>query len=279
MKNQAFALAAALFFSAAAASAQSITPVVSGQPGALGQPTATYTTRHLAGGGSVTYFEAVPSHDAHHEQFAQLRQAFATSKPTLVLCQWPDCGTDSTETATIARLGAGGYTRFLTRQLAVPTQRFGDCVAEYEYLRAHTDAEQLKLYCLLHEVQRFRARTGATKAGARLAMQQLIAQSSYFLPGTEQVIRTLPELEAAYRQHCPAGAKWWELPASFFAPDAPASQTGPALAAINQTLGAYRAQQLQRLATEQARAGQRVLVVAEPGYLPTTSQAGQVASK
>ncbi|MGI4832299.1 MAG: hypothetical protein ACRYFK_02445 [Janthinobacterium lividum] len=278
MKTSIFVLAAALCFSSAAASAQSFA-AVSGRPGTLGQPVARYSTRHLAGG-SITYFKAAPTCDAQHEQYAQLRQAFATSKPTLVLYEWPDSGIDSTETATIARLGIGGYSRFLAQQRGVPAQRFADPVAEYNYLQASTDAEQLKLYYLLREVQRFQVRTGATKAGAQLAMRQLIDRSASFLPGTAHVIRTLPELEAAYRKYCPAAGKWWELPAGCFNPSAPASQTSPALAAINQALGAYRTQQLRRLATEQAQAGQRVLVVATPDYLPATAgQAGQIAAK
>lgn len=280
MKSHAFVLAAALCCAAATAAAQSFAPALTGLPSTLGQPASHYSTRHLAGGGSVTYFEAQPSHEAQHEQFAQLRQAFATTKPTLVLYQWLHNDLDSTETATIARLGVSGYVSFLAQQQQVPGRRFADCVAEYEYLQARTEAAPLKLYYLLREVQRWRARTGATKAGTRLAMQYFIDHSAYFLPGTEQAIRTLPELETAYRQYGPPGTKWWELPARYFQPDAPASQTGPVLAALNQTLGEYRTQLLQRLATAPAQTGQRILVVTEPGYLPAAlGQASRISRR
>ncbi len=225
-------------------------------------------TRSVAGGGSITYFGAVCSHDAADAQFAQLRQAFATSRPTVVFYQNPDGGLDSTEAATIARLGEAGYARFLARQYQVPTERLDDPLAEYAYLQSKLDPERLKLYCLLREAQRYRARTGASAALTKRAMRQLLANSPHFLPGTAQVIRTGAELAAAYRQYCPAGSKWWQAPADWFAPQATASFDNAFLREVNAAVLAYREQQVYGKLLARAQAGERVLVVMGRAELP-----------
>ncbi|TDN36471.1 hypothetical protein E4631_18850 [Hymenobacter sp. UV11] len=226
-----------------------------------------YYTRSVAGGGSITYFGAVCSHDAADAQFAQLRQAFATSRPTVVFYQNPDGGLDSTETATIARLGEGGYARFLARQYQVPAERLDDPLAEYAYLQTKLDPERLKLYCLLRETQRYRMRTGASAALTKQAMRQLIANSAHFLPGTAQVIRTEAELVAAYRRYCPAGPKWWQAPADWFAPQA-ANSDNAFLREANAAVLAYREQQVYGRLLAHAQAGERVLVVMGRAELP-----------
>ncbi|MGI4741474.1 MAG: hypothetical protein ACRYG7_40425 [Janthinobacterium lividum] len=231
------------------------------------QPSA-YFTRSVAGGGSITYFGAVCSHNAADAQFAQLRQAFASSRPTVVFYENPDGGLDSTETATIARLGEAGYARFLAQQHGVPTERLDNPVAEYTYLQSKVGPERLKLYCLLRETQRYRMRTGASAALTRRAMRQLIANSAHFLPGTEQVIRNEAELLAAYRQYCPAGTKWWQAPADWFAPQATASTDNAFLRELNTAVADYRAQHVYGKLQARAQAGERVLVVMRRAELP-----------
>lgn len=232
-----------------------------------------YFTRSVAGGGSITYFGAGCSHDAADAQFAQLRQTFAASRPTVVFIAKPDCGFDSTEAATITQFGEAGYARFLARQHGVPTERLDDPLAEYAYLQTQLEPEPLKLYCLLRETQRFRARTGASAALAKRAMRQFIANSPVFLPGTAQVIRTEAELAAAYRKYCPGGPKWWNAPADWFAPQAAASVSNPFLREVSVALAAYRAQQVQGRLLARAQAGERVLVILDRAELPAPTPA------
>ncbi len=227
-----------------------------------------YYTRSVAGGGSITYFGAVCSHDAADAQFAQMRQAFAASRPTVVFYQNPDGGLDSTEAATIDRLGEAGYARFLARQYQVPTERLDDPLAEYAFLQTKLDPERLKLYYLLRETQRYRARTGASAALAKRAMRQLITNSAYFLPGTAGVIRTEAELAAAYRRYCPAGPKWWQAPADWFTPQATANSDNAFLREANAAVLAYREQQMYSKVLARAQAGERVMVVMGRADLP-----------
>lgn len=153
----------------------------------------------------VTYFGTVPSNDATHEQFARLRQAFAQCQPTVVFFENPDMGTDSTEAATIGRMGPAGYARFLAQQHQVPAQRLDDIYAEYAYLQTQLAPEPLKLYWLLRQTQQFRQTTGAQKDQVLRATQAFIASSAHDLNGTAQFIRITAELRTAYRTYCPAG--------------------------------------------------------------------------
>ena len=275
MKTVAFLLAATLL-NAAPSFAQSVA-AQGGSAQAVSLRTVAlapaYYTRSVAGGGSITYFGAVCSHDAADAQFAQLRQAFATSRPTVVFYQNPDGGLDSTEAATIARLGEGGYARFLARQHQVPAERLDDPLAEYAFLQTKLDPERLKLYCLLRETQRYRARTGASAALAKRAMRQLIANSPVFLPGTAQVIRTEAELAAAYRRYCPAGPQWWQAPADWFAPQAAAGSDNAFLREASAAVLAYREQQVYSKLLARAQAGERVLVVMGRAELPAPTPA------
>ena len=274
MNASSFLVAAALLLPAGAFAQSPTAPAPSQRAGtahllATGSAGAPRYTRRAAGGGSITYFGAVCSHDPNHGQFAQLRQAFEDSRPTVVFFEKPDCGTDSTETATIRRLGEAAYVRFLARQHGVRAERLDNPVAEYAYLRARIDPERLKLYCLLRDIQQRRARTGASKALTVKLAKQLLANSAYFAPGTEQVIHNVAELEMAYRKHCPAGGKWWQAPAAWFNPNATAtSSSNPFLADLNGTIRAFRERYMYRRLAEWARAGHRVLVVADPDHLP-----------
>lgn len=256
MKFASLLLTAALLAPTAATFAQSFAA-------AAGAPAA-------APAGSVTYFGTVPSNDAAHEQFARLRQAFAQCRPTVVLFENPDQGTDSTEAATIGRMGPAGYARFLAQQQQVPAQRLDDVYAEYAYLQTQLAPEPLKLYWLLRQTQRFRQATGAPKDVVLRANRAFIASSAHDLTGGEQVVRTATELRTAYRTYCPAGGAWWALPAAAFA----AQPTGAPAFVLNATraVNQYRAERLARQVAAAAQAGQRVLVVLDRAHLPAPAQ-------
>ena len=274
MKTALFILGAALLLPAAATAQAFATTTGSPQPAsacALPPPSVASLpyTQPVAGGGSITYFGTVCSHDCQHEQFARLRQAFENARPTVVFFESAEGAVDSTETATISRQGEAGYVRFLAQEHQVPTQRLDDPVAEYTYLQTRLDPERLKLLCLLRETQKFRARTGASKALTKKAMQAFLANSAYFLPGTDGVIRNQAELAAAYRRYCPAGGKWWEAPAAWFNPAATAaSVSNPNIEEFKAAIREFRAQTLYGKLVEKAQAGQRVFVVLSRNNLP-----------
>jgi hypothetical protein len=271
MKIATVLLASALLLPAASAFAQSFTFVAPAADlqelaGCYAAAKATATTPTA---GSVTYFGVVPTHDAGHEQFARLRQALAASQATVLLYEKPDMGVDSTEAATIGRLGETGYVRFLAQQRGVRAERFDNRAAEYEHLRTRVEPTQLKLYYLLEASEQFRKNTGASKALTVRAMQQLIQNSASFVPGTEHVIRSLAEFEAAYRQHCPTGGAWWQRSVADSNLQAPASRPTEAFVqAINDSLRTFRTQRLRQKVAEKVQAGERVLVVLHGSQLP-----------
>lgn len=283
MKTSFFLLAAALLLSGAGASAQSFLTAPNAQEltGAGAAPAATpgVHTWVLPEGGSITYFEAKNSRDVQHGQFSQLRQTFEAVVPTTVLFEGVDCGTETTEKATIASMGTAGYVRFLAQQYSVPTASLDNQAAEYEYLRTKTDPEQLKLYSLLRAVQRIQNRPDASKALVTKAMTQLLANSFAFAPGAEHVIRNLSELKAAYRKHCPAGGKWWKTPAAYFQEGASlASAPYPFFRTITNDRAEFSRQYRASQLAAHAQAGQRVLVVVAPGHVPAQVLPGGQAS-
>lgn len=265
-------LAAALLSATASASAQSLLPTppanvlsvnryqVAAQP---------CRTQQVAGGGSITYFEAMASHDAQLAQFEQLRQAFEASQPTVVFFEHPDCGTDSTAAATIGRLGEAGYVRLLAQQHHVPAERLDDPLAEYSYLQDQVGPEQFKLYYVLRLAQQFKAATGASKALTSKAVQQLLAHSDVVFPGTGLAIQNLTELQAAYHKFCPGFGEWWNVPATWFEAQ-PTAERSP-LADLNRAACAFRQAAAYRKLLTKAQAGERVFVVVEPGQMPTGS--------
>ncbi|MGI4863697.1 MAG: hypothetical protein ACRYFZ_07205 [Janthinobacterium lividum] len=278
MNASSFALAAALllpFF----ASAQNFVAVPDEQE--LIGSYATAPATRPASAGSVTYFGVVTSQDASHAQFGQLRQAFDAMQPTLVVVEKPDLGVAETEAATIASKGAPGYARLLAQQHQVPTERLDNPDAEYAYLRTKLDAEQLKLYYLLREARRFRQATGAPKALTVKAMNQLIANSALFLPGTENTIRNVAELAAAFHKYCPDGGQWYEAPAAYFCPQAAdVYPIGSFSRTVNDAINEYRARYVYAPLAARAAAGERILVVTSCDQLPAAQPAaGAVAVK
>lgn len=228
--------------------------------------------------GTVTYFGTVPSNDAAHEQFARLRQAFAQCQPTVVFFENPDMGTDSTEALTIAQMGPAGYARFLAQQHQVPTQRLDDVYAEYAYLQTQLAPEPLGLYWLLRQTQQFQHATGASRPLMVRATAAIIASNTEHQPGTAQAIGSVAALQTAFRKYCPAGGRWWALPAATFAAQPLASSTGPAfLADITRTVNQYRAERLAAQVAAAVQAGQRVLVVMGRDYLPAPAQPAYAA--
>jgi hypothetical protein len=274
MQTAAFLLATALLLPAASAFAQSV--AFAAPEADLQELAGCYAVARATApaAGSVTYFGVVTSHDAQHEQFARLRQVFEASRPTVVLFEKPDMGVDSTEAATIARLGESGYARLLARQHGVRAERLDDPTAEYAYLSTRTEAPQLKLYYLLRASQQFRLSTGASKALAVKAMRQLLAGSAPFLPGTGAAIGNLAELAAAYRQYCPNAGQWWSRPLG-------TPPTEALVQYLDEELRTFRAQHLARQVAAHTQAGERVLVVLDRSHLPapaayaTTTRASQ----
>jgi hypothetical protein len=277
MKASSLLFAAALTLSttgAFAQSYQSFTATTYRPSGSSARATAatsaSYFTHRVAGGGSVTYFGATCTQDARHEQFAQLRQAFEASKPTVVFFEKPDCGVDSTEAGTIGRMGESGYVRYLAQQHQVRAQRLDDPEAEYAYLQNKVDAERLKLYYLLRYTNRLTAQTGSSKALAVKQLKQLLTNSSYFIPGTEHVIHNVAEFEMAYQKYCPNAGKWWKAPTAWFKPSAATASTSNAfIKEVASARNDFREQRMYRQLTELAQKGEHVFVVVDPDYLPS----------
>jgi hypothetical protein len=230
--------------------------------------------------GSVRYFGVVTSQDAKHEQFGQLRQAFETFQPTLVVVEKPDLGVASTEATTIASKGVPGYTRLLAQRYNVPTQRLDNPDAEYAYLRTKVDAEQLKLYYLLREARRFRQSTGADKALTIKAMKQFLANSSTILPGLENTIQSVDELAAAFQKHCPGAGQWWDAPSTYFCPQAAGLYPmGSFSRTLNDAINEYRQRYVYAPLAARAAAGERILVVTSCDQLPAVPAVEAVALK
>jgi hypothetical protein len=270
--------ATALFFSFGA-SAQNFVAVPDDQE-LVGSYSAAQVAARPASAGSVRYFGVVTSQDAKHEQFGQLRRAFETFRPTLVVVEKPDLGVASTEATTIATKGVPGYTRLLAQQHNVPTERLDNPDAEYAYLRTKVDAEQLKLYYLLREARRYRQSTGADKALTKKAMKQFIAQSSTFLPGLENTIQTVDELAAAFQKHCPGAGQWWDAPATYFCPQAAGLYPiGSFSRTLNDAINEYREQYVYAPLAARAAAGERILVVTSCDQLPAAPAVEAVALK
>lgn len=263
MKTAALLLASALLLPAASAFAQSFTftaPEADLQE-LVGCHSAVQAVAQTTG--KVTYFGVVNSHDAQHEQFARLRQVFEASKPTVVLFEKPDAGVAGTEAATIAQMGESGYARYLAQQHGARAERLDDPVAEYEYLRAHADATQLKLYYLLRVSQQFRHCTGASHTLTKKHMQQMLASSPFFLPGTDNVLQDMAGFRAAYCQHCPTGGKWWKRSLD-------AQPTEAFMQRFDDELRDFRAQRLAQQIARHTQADERVLVVLDRSHLPAS---------
>jgi len=231
-------------------------------------------SRNAAGGGSLTYFGAEHSQSPQHEQFARIKQAFEASKPTVVFFEGPNRGVDSTEAATISRLGESGYVRYLAKLHNVPVESLDNPAAEYSYLKERIDLEKLKLFYLLREAQRLRLRTGASKEQIVKATEAMLAKSAQMLPGSDAVIKTVPELEAAYRKYWPDGSQWWEAPAAWFDPKAESASTGGQFTnEVNRASSEFRNLYMYRKLAEKAQAGQRVFAVVGRDHVPAQAPA------
>jgi hypothetical protein len=231
-------------------------------------------TRAAANGGSVSYFGAEHSQNGSHEQFAQIKRAFEAAKPTVVFFEGPNRGIDSTEASTIAKFGESGYVRFLAKRHNVPVEPLDNPVAEYQYLKSKIDLEQLKLFYLLREAQRLRTRNGASKEQIEKALEAMLAKAAQILPGSDQVIRTVAEIETAYKKHWTDGSNWWEAPSDWFDPQKSAVNTGGKFTnEINRASSEFRDLYMYRTLAAKAQAGQRVFAVVGRDHVPAQAAA------
>ncbi|WP_162910505.1 hypothetical protein [Hymenobacter oligotrophus] len=231
-------------------------------------------TRAAANGGSVYYFGAEHSQQTTHQQFALIKQAFESAKPTVVFYEGPNRGIDSTAAATISKYGESGYVRFLAKQHNLPVESLDNPVAEYQYLKSKIDLERLKLFYMLREAQRLRTRTGSTQEQITKAMEALLVKSAQMLPGSDQVIRSVAELEAAYKKHWNDGTNWWEAPSAWFDPaDTSANTGGKFTNEVNRASSEFRNLYMYRTLAAKAQAGQRVFAVVGRDHVPAQAPA------
>ncbi|AKQ44894.1 hypothetical protein TH63_03480 [Rufibacter radiotolerans] len=228
-------------------------------------------------GGSLAYIGAHHSTDPAHPQFAQIRQAWQTQKPTLVFFEGPNRGTTATADETIQQLGESGYVRFLAQTDGVKTQSLEMSPQEEVDQLLSTgkfSKEQIKLFFVLREASRLRDRKGLKDEQLQAAIAQLLAKANTVIKGFDEVIPDVSALQVAYQKYWSAPATWWQAPAVWFTPGGEGEKTGGKFTnEINRLNSENRDRYMYRLLSQAVLKGEKVLAVVGRNHVPMQADA------
>jgi hypothetical protein len=217
------------------------------------------------------------STDPAHPQFAQIKQAWQTQKPTLVFFEGPNRGTAATADETIQQLGESGYVRFLALAEGVKTQSLEMSPQEEVDQLLSTgrfSKEQIKLFFVLREVSRLRDRKGLKDEQLQDAVAQLLAKVNTVIKGFEDVVPDVAALQVAYQKYWSAPANWWQAPASWFTPGGNGEETGGKFTnEINRLYSENRDRHMYRLLSHAVLKGEKVFAVVGRNHVPMQAEA------
>ncbi|KAA3436691.1 hypothetical protein [Rufibacter hautae] len=228
-------------------------------------------------GGSLEYIGTTHTSDPTHAQFAQIKQAWNTLKPTLAFFEGPNRGVAATEEETIKQFGESGYVRFLAQADGIKTVTLEMSPQEEidQLLKSSRfSKEQVKLFFVLREASRLRERKVLNEDQLKTAITQLLQKANTMIKGFDGVIPDLAALQVAYQKYWTAPVHWWEAPTAWFDPLGDSLKTGGNFTNdINRQSSENRNAHMYRILSEAVLRGERVLAVVGRNHVPMQAEA------
>ena len=232
-------------------------------------PDSTWIFHRDVPAGGLYYFGAEHANDPAHPQFEAIEAAFERFRPTLIFYEGPVRPLGAGRRETIEQYGESGFVRFLAQEAGLPVARLEpDPVAEAQYVLQSFSPEQVKLFYVLRETARLRERLHLSEPELREAVARLLERAAA-LPGFENVLLSLDDLEASYRKYWSGPAAWWQAPAAWFDPLRASAETGGIFTNdVNRVSSHFRNLHMARVLAAAVLRGERVFAVVGRNHVP-----------
>lgn len=214
--------------------------------------------------GSLLYYGAIHEDDPKHKQFAEIKKRFEEFKPTVVFYEGPNRGTAENDTLTIQKFGETGYVRFLAKQANIKIVGLEPSSSTlYKYLCDKYPQETVDVYALTKEASRLRARKDLNK-------EQIIAELNKMFPIASKIfgetkIKTIEQLDIAFKKHYGNEFEWWQAPQSWFDPNAKADRITNKLSTLSSD---YRDVYMVGILSQYVNNGEKVFAVVGRNHVP-----------
>ena len=151
-------------------------------------------------GGSLKYRGASHSDDATDAQFPAQRQAWALQKPKIAFFEGPDRGVADSVTEPISKFGKSDFVRYMAKTDGVKKNSLEpNPQEEVDYLLSQKEftPEQIKLFFILREASRLRARKNITEEQIKATIAQLLQRANSVIPAFATVSPDVASLQPA----------------------------------------------------------------------------------
>src|SRR5262245_39271088 len=212
--------------------------------------------------GRLVYIGARHTNDPSDLQFSDIEKAWDDLKPTVAFYEGTGVRTWSTIEQAIRVAGEPGLVQFLAKKASIPLISLEPSEQdEATYLLTKFNPEQVKLFYTLRVVSEMRQRQNRSEPELRLDAIDVMQRLST-LKGLENVVRTIEELEAAYRHYWTKPANWSDAPRDWFNPLKSSSETGGVFTnEINQESSNFRDVNMYSVLSTAVLEGKRVIAV------------------
>ena len=225
-------------------------------------------------GERLVYIGARHSNDSIDVQFLDIEKAWEDIRPTIAFYEGTGVGMWSSAEQAIRGAGEPGLIQFLAQKDSIPSISLEPSEQdEVAYLLTKFNPEQVKLFYTLRVVSEMRQRQNRSEPELRVAAMNVMQRLSK-LKGLEDVVRTLEELDAAYRNYWTKPATWSDVPGDWFNPLKSSSETGGVFTnEINQESSHFRDMNMYSVLATAVLEGNRVIAVVGRDHVPMQAPA------
>lgn len=225
---------------------------------------------------ALIYFGAIHSKNPSHNQFEKIEEAWKSAKFDLALYEGPDRGFHPTRKETIEKSGESGFLRFIASRDSVTSQSLEPSpIDEIKYLSKYFSTGKIKLFFLLREAQRVRKSYDWDEPQVKNHIEKLLSKANT-IPGLKDTVRTLNEIENAFRYYWGDGLDWWQAPSDWFDPLKKSKDTGGVFTNdINSHSSNFRDIYMYELISRFLHEGRKVFAVVGRNHVPMQSKALQ----
>lgn len=220
-------------------------------------------------GGRLVYIGARHTNDSADPQFVDIEKAWNDLKPTAAFYEGAAVRMQPNVEQAIRNGGEPGLVQFLAAKDSIPTNSLEPTEQdEATYLLKKFNPEHVKLFYTLRVASEMRQRRNQSEPEIRQAAIEVLQRLSK-LSGLENVVRTIEELEAAYRHYWTEPVNWWDAPSNWFNPLKSSSETGGVFTnEINQESSSFRDVNMYSVLATAVSEGHRVIAVVGRDHVP-----------
>jgi hypothetical protein len=218
--------------------------------------------------GSLLIYGGRHVFDPKDAQIGDIQSAWDRFRPDVAYNEGGNPPTAGSVKAAVEHYGEVGLVRFLAARDAVPVATFEP--KDEDAIRAihkKYSAEQVKVWYALRSFLTFRASKHAQTAEE--FMTDVLSRASWKDTGLAEIVKNIPELQAACAKLFTGLKDWRQVPEDWFDP----TQEGQFTNEMQNDSGIFRDQHIFKVLTTRARRGERVFAVIGVSHVPALEPA------